>query len=209
MRRIVRLGVLMTIVVLFCSAQEAMRFAGHSSSLPDPAPRHPDTQAEAFLWEPFDVSTVAVQTAAGGGMAAALIISTLKNLKTTEGFGRKLTVSGNGLVGALLIAFGVHGVGELMGGDGDYGWTAAGALSLAGVSLFPALLSNTGNEEKFIPPAVIAGTIGAILGYHFFASPVPAGPNQTGAWLPVPEHIASQAIPYDINVRIAVVSIPL
>jgi len=170
MKSFLQLCFILTIAVSSTFAQGEF---GSSMPLPaDSMSARADSMLRKAIWKPFDRSTIVVQAVVGGALSAAVIIPSVDKLKGSEGLGEAFMLIGGSLIAEGVISLGIHFTGELMGGDGSYGGTFLGSLAGGGVALLPAIISGRGNGEEVFPPAIIGAAVGAVLGYHLFASPV-------------------------------------
>ena len=160
-------------------------------------PGSADSVLRRTLWKPGNSSTIVMQTIVGGGLAVAVWIPAVGMMKKSDGLGEVFLIGVFSLIAEGVIPLGVYFSGEFTGGDGSYGMTLVSSLVGGGIALLPAIISGRGNGEEIFPPAVIGAAVGAIVGYHLFASPVYETGNQT------PNH---SGIPGG-NVRVTVVSI--
>jgi len=160
-------------------------------------PGSADSVLRRTLWKPGNSSTIVMQTIVGGGLAVAVWIPAVGMMEKSEGLGEAFLIGIFSLIAEGVIPLGVYFSGEFTGGDGSYGMTLVSSLVGGGIGLLPAIISGRGNGEEVFPIAIIGTTVGAIIGYHLFASPVYETGNQT------PNH---SGIPGG-NVRVTVVSI--
>jgi len=161
------------------------------------SPGRADSVLRRTLWKPGNSSTIVMQTIVGGGLGVGVMIPAVGMMEKSDGLGEVFLIGAFSLIAEVVIPLGVYFSGEFTGGDGSYGMTLVSSLVGGGIGLLPAIISGRGNGEEVFPIAIIGTTIGSIIGYHLFASPVYETGNQT------PDH---SGIPGG-NVRVTVVTI--
>ena len=161
------------------------------------SPGRADSVLRRTLWKPGNSSTIVMQTIVGGGLGVGVMIPAVGMMKKSDGLGEVFLIGVFSLIAEGVIPLGVYFSGEFTGGDGSYGMPLVSSLVGGGIGLLPAIISGRGNGEEVFPIAIIGTTIGSIIGYHLFASPVYETGNQT------PDH---SGIPGG-NVRVTVVTI--
>ncbi|MGB2868000.1 MAG: hypothetical protein WBD36_06095 [Bacteroidota bacterium] len=123
------------------------------------------------LWKPFDPPTIALQTATGLGLAAAVFLPASQGRQHQEGLGMAIDLGVRSLLAAIAIPIGIYYSGKMLNGNGSYIWTLLGTLGGSGLAVLPNIISGSGGSE-LVPGVVVGAVVGGIIGYQLSASTI-------------------------------------
>jgi len=131
-----------------------------------------DSIQSLSLWDPFEPTTIVVQSLTGLGLGTLIFIPGGDNSGSRGEIGEAILLLTQSVVAVIAVPSAIYFVGKWMGGNGNYLWTLLGGLGAGGISLLPNIMAGTGDQNAAIIRTAVLVVLGAILGYHLSASTV-------------------------------------